>query len=111
MCFYDQRKFQCGDFKWDNFRQHCNREYRTGETCGTKLVMQTLHVRGICKHCEKFETKKRRRAAEIERITRWRKDGRKFAASIEKSEDSIQTLEREMRGLMNERQMRLQSTR
>ncbi len=110
MCFYDQRKFQCGDFKWDHFRQHCNREYRTGETCGTKLVMTTIPVRGNCKHCEKFETKKRRRASELDRINRWRKEGNR-SASIARSEEIVQGLEHEIRGMMNERAMRLQSTR
>ena len=73
--------------------------------------MTTLHVKGMCKHCEKFETKKRRRAQELDRINRWRKEGRKFAASIERSEGIVQGLEHEMRGMMNERAMRLQSTR
>ena len=111
MCFYDQQKFSCGDFKWGHFRQHCNREYRTGETCGTKLVMSTLPIRGNCRHCDKFETKKRRRAQELDRINRWRKEPGRYSASIERSEEIVQQLEREMMDLMNQRAMRLQSTR
>ena len=111
MCFYDQQKFSCGDFKWGHFRQHCNREYRTGETCGTKLVMTTIPIKGNCRHCDKFETKRRRRAQELERISRWQREGSRFTASIDRSKGIADELEREMRDLMNQRQMRLMSTR
>jgi len=73
--------------------------------------MSTMQIKGNCRHCDKFETKKRRRAQELDRINRWKKDGGRFTASIERSEDTVQQLECEMRELMNQRQMRLQSTR
>ncbi len=74
MCFYDQFIFSCGDYKWGHFRQHCNREYRTGETCGIKSIMQTLRVDNKCKRCEKLDTTFRRRQAEARRITSWHLD-------------------------------------
>ena len=109
MCFFDQHRFACGDWKWGHFRQHCNREYRTGETCGMKLIMQTVPVGQKCKLCEKIDTKQRRRAAEVERINRWQREGGKFSASIERSYDMIKTLDREIYDLNCERQRRLQA--
>lgn len=106
MCFFDQHRFACGDWKWGNFRQHCNREYRTGETCGMKLIMQTLPVGQKCKLCEKIDTKHRRRTAEVEKITRWRREGGKFSASIDKAADQIKVLEKEITDLGYERQRR-----
>lgn len=109
MCFYDQHRFQCGDWKWGHFRQHCNREYRIGETCGMKLVMTTLPVQQKCKLCEKIDTKKRRRDAECTRIQRWQADGGKFRASIEKSMSQVQTLDMEIYTLTSEREIKLQA--
>lgn len=71
MCFYDIIRFTCGDWKWGHFRQHCNREYRTGETCGMKLVMQTLPVQQECKHCFRTATALRRQQAEGKRVSSW----------------------------------------
>jgi septal ring factor EnvC (AmiA/AmiB activator) len=109
MCFFDQHKFQCGDWKWGHFRQHCNREYRTGETCGMKLIMTTVYVSEKCKICDKIATKQRRKAAELERISRWRKEGTKFSASIDRSAEIVKTLEKEINDLLYERQRRLQA--
>ena len=111
MCFYEQYRFSCGDFKWSHFRQHCNQEYRTGETCGMKLVFQTHPVHQKCRICDKIETKQRRRATEKERISRWKKEGGRFRASIEKSEDIIDQLERELRDLTSERRSRAMNMR
>ncbi len=109
MCFFDQYRFACGDWKWGYFRQHCNREYRTGETCGMKLIMQTVPQGQKCKLCDKIDTKQRRRAAEIERISRWQREGTKFRASIDRSTDIIRSLDREIYELGCERQKRLQA--
>lgn len=68
MCFFDQYRFSCGDWKWGHFRQHCARELRIGETCGLKLIMATIPVDHKCRLCEKIDAKMRRRNAEIERI-------------------------------------------
>jgi len=106
MCFYEQHLFACGDFKWGHFRQHCNREYRTGETCGMKLVYSTSPLSQKCRICDKIDTKLRRRNAEKDRINRWRREGGKFRASIEKSEDTIKQLEREIMELGQERRSR-----
>ncbi|CZT43357.1 uncharacterized protein RSE6_03386 [Rhynchosporium secalis] len=101
MCFYDQYQMSCGCGKWGNFRQHCAKEYRTGETCGMKLVMHTYPMAEKCKLCEKIATKQRTIRKEEERIDRWRRDtGR--SASIEKSQSIIEQQKHEINKLWNE---------
>ncbi|PMD16144.1 hypothetical protein NA56DRAFT_322421 [Hyaloscypha hepaticicola] len=80
MCFYDLNQWSCGDSKWGHFRQHCSREYRTGESCGLKLVMARYQMEEKCKCCQKMETKYRRIRKEQERINRWRKEGGRSAS-------------------------------
>jgi hypothetical protein len=107
MCFFDQQIYQCGDFKWGPFRQHCAKEYRTGETCGMKLVMQNIHVHTKCRICDKLEVKYNRKAKEEDRIRRWKREGGKHRkASIEASEDIIEGLNRDIAKLMQERRDR-----
>ena len=72
-----------------------------------KLIMQTVPVSQKCKLCEKIDTKQRRRAAEVDRILRWRREGGKFSASIDRSSDIVKTLEREISDLGYERQRRM----
>ena len=97
MCFYDQLRFSCGDFKWSHFRKHCTREHRIGETCGTKLVYANCDVDSKCRYCEKIETKIRRSSAERDRVARWSREGCRFVASIERAKDNIKSLEEEIR--------------
>jgi glutaredoxin len=101
MCFYEQYRFTCGDFKWGNFRQHCNKEYRMGETCGMKLVDNTTMQPTKCKYCEKADTKLRKREAEAERVVRWQNEGRN-PASIEKSMATIKQLDAEISQIYSE---------
>ena len=96
MCFFDQHRFSCGDYKWGHFRQHCNREHRTGETCGMKLIMSTIPVNTRCKLCEKIDTKRRRRQRELDRINGWREASRAIVsqASRQKAQLLIERLDR-----------------
>ena len=103
MCFYNQKRFTCGDWSWTSFANQCNYEYRTGETCGMKLVNLTEYAAMQCRLCEKIETKHRRRSAELERVHRWKREGNTLVASIEKSQDTIKTLDKEIVKLQKER--------
>lgn len=80
-----------------------------GETCGMKLVMQTIPTGTKCKLCDKIETKMRRRNAEVDRIGRWQREGTKFRASIDKAMDIIRCLDSEIQELGCERARRLQA--
>jgi len=73
-----------------------------------KLIMQTVPVGQKCKLCEKIDTKMRRRAAEVDRINRWQREGNKFRASIDKSMEIIRGLDAEIYELGCERSRRLQ---
>jgi hypothetical protein len=75
MCFYDVNEMQCCCWKWGHFRQHCAKEYRTGETCGMKLVMNRYQLPEKCKICTKIDTKERMMRKGEERIRRWQKEG------------------------------------
>lgn len=74
-----------------------------------KLIMTTVPVHQKCKLCEKIETKQRRRAAEVDRITRWQREGSRFSASIDRSYDMIRSLDTEIYDLAAERNKRLQA--
>ncbi|QDS72401.1 hypothetical protein FKW77_008775 [Venturia effusa] len=101
MCFYDQYRFTCGDFKWGNFRAHCAKEYRIGETCGMRLVHETYMQPTKCKFCDKADTKLRKRQAEADRVTRWQQEGRN-PASIEKSMETIKQLDSEITAIYSD---------
>jgi hypothetical protein len=73
-----------------------------------KLIMQTVPVDQNCKLCEKIDTKMRRRAAEVDRVSRWQREGQKFSASIEKSIEILRSLDGEIYELGCERNRRLQ---
>lgn len=103
MCYYDQYVFHCKDWKWGNFRQHCDREYRTGETCGLKLVYQPLALSETCKACQRIQAKYRRRDKHIQDIKRWSQDPTRFRASIEKAANEIKLLDGEIRQITEEK--------
>ncbi|PKY03046.1 hypothetical protein P168DRAFT_319593 [Aspergillus campestris IBT 28561] len=104
MCFYNQKRFACGDWSWTNFAHRCHYEYRTGETCGMKLVNVTDYENTQCRLCEKIETKFRRRDAEVERLNRWRREGGTLVASMDRSQRLIMELDREIGKLQIERE-------
>ena len=96
MCFFDQTLYRCGDYKWKALRQQCPKEYRTGETCGMKLIMACIEDKSkTCRICDHIATKLRRRQKEVERIKRWKTE-RNRKASIGASEDIIDHLDRDI---------------
>ncbi|KAB8219394.1 hypothetical protein BDV33DRAFT_109288 [Aspergillus novoparasiticus] len=103
MCFYNQKRYACGDWSWTNFAHRCNYEYRTGETCGMRLVNMTEFETTQCRLCEKIETKHRRRSAEMERLNRWKREGSTLVASMDRSQRLIMELDKEIRQLQRER--------
>lgn len=108
MCYYDQVIYTCNCWKWDNFRQHCDREYRMGETCGLKLVNGNSYETDPCKICNKIATKYRRREAEANKYARWSRENRlqELYASAEKCLETIAGLDREIINLVADRDAR-----
>ncbi|KAG4444406.1 hypothetical protein IFR05_000171 [Cadophora sp. M221] len=110
MCFYDQYAFACGDYRWGHFRQHCSKEYRTGETCGMKLVIETIHKSEICRLCQRIETKYAQQRKEEERIQRWTREGGKhWAAATAHTWNNVEKLQGEIVSLLQMRLSRMQT--
>lgn len=107
MCYYENYKFACNDWKWGNFRQHCQKEYRTGETCGMKMVYQTIPLAEKCSMCEKIERKKRRVEKHKADYARWHStDPLKYRFSMEKAMEEMQSLSQEIRQLVADKEAR-----
>ncbi|KAK2074850.1 hypothetical protein P8C59_009024 [Phyllachora maydis] len=98
MCYFDQTRWSCGYWKWGNFRQQCTKEYRTGETCGLKLVYDTALLPGLCKLCDTVDKKRRRVAKMREDMARWEREGNR-RATMEKTRRDIAVLEGQVQEL------------
>ncbi|KAE9579542.1 hypothetical protein CGMCC3_g4478 [Colletotrichum fructicola] len=84
MCYFYQTRWACGYWRWGQFKQQCNKEYRTGETCGLKLVFDTIQEADKCKLCYDID-KKTRRVDKMQRdIERWYREGNR-KATIERT--------------------------
>lgn len=106
MCYYDNYKYACQDWKWGNFRQHCQQEYRTGETCGMKMIYRTIGLPEHCAFCEKIEKKERRIAKARSDVARWAVEPHRYRASIEKAQDDIHALKLEIDLIQSEKDRR-----
>jgi hypothetical protein len=108
MCFYDCNRYACGDWKWGNMKQQCNKEYRMGEVCGMKLTHETISLPNNCRLCEKLQTKMRKRETECERLRRWQASNSN-PASQEKAYATIAALDTDIKALYDEIAMRRQN--
>lgn len=108
MCYFEQTRWQCGYWKWGNFRQQCNKEYRTGETCGLKLVYDTNYMPGNCKLCDQIEKKERRYNKMAQDVERWRREGNR-KATIEKTEYDMEEVRMAIEKIWGEHQEKLRT--
>lgn len=76
-----------------------------GETCGVKLVHPDFVTPSEekCRICKAIDVKERKLAKERQNIARWRKEGSRFPASIEKAENEVDTLTESIRALQTNR--------
>lgn len=98
MCFYEQQIFNCGDHKWGRFRAHCNKEYRTGETCGMKLIFESSRVNTRCQMCKKYDVILRKISQAKERVQRWESEDIN-PVSTDKERACIAQWQRELRDI------------
>ncbi|KAH7161683.1 hypothetical protein EDB81DRAFT_785314 [Dactylonectria macrodidyma] len=84
MCYFNQIRWSCGFWRWRDFRQQCSKEYRTGETCGLKLVYETQIEPDVCKLCHDTEKKQRRYEKMYRDLQRWQREGGR-TATIERA--------------------------
>lgn len=109
MCYFDQTKWHCGYWRWGHFRQQCNKEYRIGETCGLKLVFDTICLNEVCKLCKDID-KKRRRYDKMQRdVERWQREDSKRNATIEKTCGEMQELSAQIYSMQQQHCQRVQS--
>lgn len=98
MCYFEQIRFACGFWKWGKFREQCNKEHRTGETCGLKLVFSPEDQGKDCDACRKIVVKQRRITKMTTDLGRWRRQGNR-TATIEMTESEVAGLRREIQDL------------
>ena len=83
MCWYDNYKYACHDWKWGNHKERCDKQHRMGETCGLRLIHTTIVLPEKCATCIKIERKQRRLSRCMSNLKRWRKQRTQRKASIE----------------------------
>jgi hypothetical protein len=107
MCYYERYDFSCGDHKWGNMKLRCELEYRMGETCGMAprpLDGYIYRLQEQCRYCRDMEPKRRRIEKAESDIRRWQQDdARKWRANIEKAQDDLEILQRQLVELNNKR--------
>ncbi|KAH6653657.1 hypothetical protein BKA67DRAFT_519631 [Truncatella angustata] len=101
MCFYEQTVWACGFWKWGPFRSQCTKEYRTGETCGLKLVWSTDIEEAECFICNNVSKKKHRITKMTRDIERWTAEGNR-SATIEKTEQELRATRRALTQLYHD---------
>jgi chromosome segregation ATPase len=86
-------------------RQRCPRQPRMGETCPARLVdvNNVIHSDEACKTCQDIATKNRRLQTCRNNLGRWRAEGNRFQASIEKVSDEARKLEELIQELESKR--------
>jgi hypothetical protein len=109
MCYFDQTRWACGYWRWGHFRQQCTKEYRTGETCGMKLVYLTNHEPDVCKICKDIEKKQRKYNKLESDIYRWQREGNR-KASIEKAQIDMGEVHNAIESMQHQHWLRQQST-
>lgn len=95
MCYYNQKRWRCGYWRWGQFSRQCPKEYRTGETCGLKLVMDTHDELEKCRLCHDIDRKQRRLKKMEADMSRWRREGNR-PATIERTQVEYMAVEKQM---------------
>ncbi|KAK8112517.1 hypothetical protein PG984_013043 [Apiospora sp. TS-2023a] len=109
MCYFQQTRWSCGWWRWGHFKQQCPKEYRTGETCGMKLVYETTFEEDRCKICKDIDKKQRKYTKLQSDIYRWQREGNR-SATIERAERDIMDVETAIQGLEQQHYQRVHET-
>jgi len=109
MCYFDQKRWSCGYWRWSHFRQQCPKEYRTGETCGLKLVNEVFDEHERCKLCFDIDKKQRRLDKMYRDIARWEREGNR-TATIERTREEAAVVERQMADMNSDHWHRVHGT-
>lgn len=104
MCFYDQKIWSCGFWKWGTFRQQCHKEHRIGYTCGLKLVYEAVSENSVCILCKAIARKRRRLSKMAADIDRWQHEER-YPVTIERTRQMMMCLEIEISALLGKHEL------
>lgn len=74
-----------------------------GETCGMKMIYQTLPLQDKCKLCQKIEAKQRRLAKHRDDYQRWASEPNRFRASMERALEEMKAIALEIQQLVSEK--------
>lgn len=103
MCFYDRTIFSCSDYKFGNFKQHCDKATDSGESCGVKMLMADFNGNSQkCTTCIRIEGVLKTRQEACVNISRWQKDeknGLKRSGEIEVAFNAIDAQDGELKAL------------
>ncbi|KIM94813.1 hypothetical protein OIDMADRAFT_134927 [Oidiodendron maius Zn] len=99
MCFFDQKVFQCGDWKWGLRRQACPKATAAGDSCSIKLIMNSQYTSELCSICRNIETKRRRIRRLEANVKRWSENAQSLKASIEIAKQDIRSIDAQCREL------------
>ncbi|UQC85930.1 uncharacterized protein CLUP02_11429 [Colletotrichum lupini] len=80
---------------------HRQAKYRTGETCGLKLVYETITNEDRCKLCYDMDKKYRRLTKMQGDVARWCREGNR-KATIERTNLEIQEVNRQIQEMNNQ---------
>ncbi|KAL7941376.1 hypothetical protein V8C42DRAFT_334995 [Trichoderma barbatum] len=108
MCYFEQTRWSCGYWRWGHFRQQCNKEYRMGETCGLKLIYETIPDPDVCKLCHDIDKKVRRVTKMTSDVERWKVEGNR-SATIERTEEDMAGVMQQIEDMRVDHQRRLQT--
>lgn len=74
-----------------------------GETCGMKMVYQTIPLPDKCKLCLKIEAKQRRLLKHKDDYQRWAREPSRYRASMEKAIEEMRFIAAEIQALQGEK--------
>lgn len=99
MCFYDQKVFGCGDYRWGNLQQRCHENDQNRESCESKQVFRTIVINTKCETCQEIEQWYQSLMIETEFMGRWQRQGNEYSNNIQSSRERISYLEEVIEGL------------
>ncbi|KPM41876.1 hypothetical protein AK830_g4722 [Neonectria ditissima] len=91
MCYYEQIRWACGYWRWGRFRQQCDKECGTGETCDLKIVYEIRTEPDVCELCYNTEEKQRQYDEMHRDLQRWQHEGNR-SATIERTTHRMQEI-------------------
>ncbi len=104
MCFFDQKVWSCGFWRWGTFRQQCTKARGIGNTCGLRLVYEVTYETNLCTLCTVIARKRRRLAKMVADTLRWQQEER-CPATVERTKQMMTGLEGDISTLLRRHEL------